>query len=132
MKQIHHASIFFCHLSLTQKIHERIHQDLDDAVQTCGGSRITAIRRVYIPLLSTTISYVAIWTALLSYREVTMALFLQSPRNIVLSTAIWERWQSGEPSGAAALGTLMIVVMGAVIVALMKIKPQLFVSRINT
>jgi len=103
----------------------QIHQDLDDAVQTCGCSRIVAIRRVIIPLLGPTLFYVLIWTMLHSYREVTMALFLQSPKNLVVSVAIWARWENIETTTAAALGVIMVVCAGVVITAILRIFPKL-------
>jgi iron(III) transport system permease protein len=107
----------------------QIHDDLEDAVQTCGGSRIVAIRRVIVPILAPTIAYIAVWTTLLSYREVTMALFLQSPRNMVLSTAIWQRWQNADTDVAAALGVIMIMTMAVIIAALFRAFPQVFLGR---
>jgi iron(III) transport system permease protein len=107
----------------------QIHNDLEEAVLTCGGSRLVAIKRVFIPLLAPTIAYVAVWTMLLSYREVTMALFLQSPRNLVLSTAIWEQWGAMDTASAAALGMCMIGTMGVIIVSLLGAFPGVFLGR---
>jgi len=56
---------------------------------------------------------------------VTIALFLQTPRNIVMATAIWQRWQTGDSATAAALGVMMVLVMGIVIGALLKAFPQI-------
>ena len=107
----------------------QIHNDLEDAVQTSGGSRLVAIRRVFIPLLAPAIAYVMVWTTLLSYREVTMALFLQSPRNMVLSTTIWNLWVSGDTIVAAALGTIMIIIMGVIVIVLLRAFPKVFLGR---
>ncbi len=107
----------------------QIHNDLEDAVQTSGGSRLVAIRRVFIPLLAPALAYVMVWTTLLSYREVTMALFLQSPRNLVLSTTIWALWQNGDSIIAAALGVIMITAMGIIITLLLRTFPKVFLGR---
>jgi iron(III) transport system permease protein len=103
----------------------QIHQDLEDAVQTCGCSRMVALRRVTIPLLGPTLFYVLIWTILYSYREVTSALFLRSPGNTVLSVAIWERWENFDTGTAAALGVIMIICTGAIITAILGAFPKL-------
>ncbi len=110
----------------------QIHQDLEDAVQTSGGSRLVAIRKVFIPLLAPTIAYVTVWTMLLSYREVTMALFLMSPRNLVLSTAIWMRWQQADTSLPAALGIIMVLAVAVLITALLRAFPGVFLGRRGT
>jgi iron(III) transport system permease protein len=109
----------------------QIHRDLEEAVQTCGGSRITALRGVILPLLLPTLFYMTVWVALLSYREVTMALFLQSPRNLVLATTIWSRWLAGDSVTAAALGVIMTASMGVIIGILVRVFPNIFVSRMG-
>lgn len=106
----------------------QIHNDLEDAVQTCGGSRLVAIRRVFVPLLAPTIAYVTVWTMLLSYREVTMALFLQTSRNKVLSTAIWEWWQDAYTDLVGALGTIMVLTMALIVTALLRGFPRIFLG----
>ena len=95
----------------------QIHRDLEEAVLTSGGSRLVALRRVVLPLLAPALFYAGVWVALLSYREVTMALFLQSPRNQVLSTAIWNLWDSNNPADAAAIGVLMFFTVMLLLVA---------------
>lgn len=94
----------------------QIHKDLEEAVLASGGSRLVAVRRVVLPLLAPALFYAGLWVALLSYREVTMALFLQSPRNQVLSTAIWNLWDSNNPADAAAMGVLMFFTMMVLLV----------------
>lgn len=96
----------------------QIHRELEEAVLTSGGSRLVALRRVVLPLLAPALFYTGVWVALLSYREVTMALFLQSPRNQVLSTAIWNLWDSNNPADAAAMGVLMFFTVMLLLVAL--------------
>jgi len=98
----------------------QIHKDLEEAVFTSGGSRVVALRRVILPLLAPALFYAGLWVALLSYREVTMALFLQSPRNQVLSTAIWNLWDSNNPADAAALGVVMFFTIMLLLVALQR------------
>ncbi len=107
----------------------QIHNDLEDAVQTSGGSRLVAIRRVFVPLLAPAIAYVMVWTTLLSYREVTMAWFLQSPRSMVLSTRIWNLWLGGDTNVAAALGVIMILIMGIIVTMLLRAFPRVFLGR---
>ncbi|MFC1815017.1 ABC transporter permease [Thermodesulfobacteriota bacterium] len=103
----------------------QIHQDLEDAVQTCGGSRLVALRRVIMPLLGPTLFYVLIWTMVHAYREVTSALLLQSTKNRVMSVAIWLLWDQFNTRTAAALGVIMILGMVAVIAVILKLFPGL-------
>jgi iron(III) transport system permease protein len=103
----------------------QIHQDLEDAVQTSGAPKSVGLRRVIMPILAPTLFYVIIWTALLSYREVTMPLFLQSPRNMVMATSIWQFWMAGDTAAAAALGVIMVMFMAIIISLLLYFNPQI-------
>ncbi|MBI4322435.1 MAG: iron ABC transporter permease [Chloroflexi bacterium] len=102
----------------------QIHRDLEEAVSTSGGSRITAIRKVILPLLAPALFYSGLWVGLLSYREVTMALFLQTPQNKVFSTVIWTLWGANKPSQAAALGVIMFVGTMIIVVILLRTASQ--------
>ena len=102
---------------------------MEDAVEVCGGSKVVAIRSVIVPLLAPTLLYIFIWSVLHSYREVTMALFLRTSRNMVLSTIIWEWWQSAQTAMVGALGTIMVVTMGAIVTALLLAFPRVFLGR---
>ena len=102
----------------------QIHQDLEDAVTTSGGSKLTVLHKVILPLLSPALFYCGLWVALLSYREVTMALFLQSPRNMVISTAIWNLWAANKPAEAAALGVITFGVAAVGVLFLLRTAGQ--------
>ncbi|MFC1893939.1 ABC transporter permease [Chloroflexota bacterium] len=104
----------------------QIHPELEEAVLVAGGSNIVAIRRVVLPLIIPAIFYSFVWAALLAYREVTIALFLQTPRNMVMATAIWQQWQGGNSAAAAAMGVIMVFAMGIVVLTLVRRFPQAF------
>lgn len=108
----------------------QIHRDLEDAVQTLGVSRIIGLRTVVMPILSPTLFYVVTWTALMAYREVTMPLFLQSPKNVVISTSIFQSWLQGGAAEAAALGIIMVLAMSIVMGITLKLNPWGFRKRI--
>lgn len=91
----------------------QIHRELEEAAFTAGASAVTALRRIILPLVAPALIYTTIWVALLSLREVSMALFLQRPQNTVLSTQIWNYWMSTKTAEAAALGTMLVVVVAA-------------------
>ncbi len=103
----------------------QIHRDLEDAVQICGGSRVTALRTVIMPLVIPAIFYSFMFGLLFAYRDVTVALFLQTTRNTVMSTAIWTMWSAGQSAEAAALGVIMIVVMSIVVIVILRAFPQI-------
>ena len=68
--------------------------------------------KVIMPLMHSSLLYGGLWTALLSAREVTMALFLRGGDNVVFSVAIWQLWQSGERGLAAPAALLLVAIIG--------------------
>jgi len=99
----------------------QVHRELEEAAFTSGASAVTALRRIILPLVLPAVLYTMLWVGLLSLREVTMALFLQRPQNTVLATQIWNYWMSTKPAEAAALGTMLIVVVAAGFIVLLQV-----------
>ena len=67
--------------------------------------------RIVVPLVRPSLIFAGLWTALLTFREVTMALFLSESHNRVLSVNIWHLWVSGNLGFAAAGAVVMVVIM---------------------
>jgi iron(III) transport system permease protein len=89
----------------------QIHKELEEAAYISGLTMVRTIRRVMIPLLRPTMLSVWIWTGLLVYREMTVAVFLISQDNVTLPAIVWGRWTMGSPNAAAAITVLMMVVL---------------------
>ena len=87
----------------------QIHKELEEAAYISGLNMVRTIRRVMIPLLRPTLLSVWIWTGLLVYREMTVAVFLVSQDNVTLPAIVWGRWTMGAPNVAAAITVLMMV-----------------------
>ncbi len=87
----------------------QIHKELEEAAYTAGLTMTRTIRRVMVPLLRPTMLSVWIWTGLLVYREMTVAVFLISQDNVTLPAIVWGRWTMGAPTAAAAITVLMLV-----------------------
>ena len=98
----------------------QVHRELEEAAHTAGASAVVALRRIILPLVAPAVFYTLVWVSLLSLREVTMALFLQRSQNTVLATQIWNYWTSSKPSEAAALGTMLVIVVGVGFAVLMR------------
>jgi iron(III) transport system permease protein len=89
--------------------------DLEEAATVCGAHGLAAIRRILVPLVRPALLYAALWTAMLTFREVSMALLLQEPDNIVLSTRVWIMWRQGQATEASAAAVVMIVVLSVLV-----------------
>jgi len=98
----------------------QVHPELEESAQVCGSRHATIMWRIVCPLVKPSLIYLVLWTAMLSFQEVTMALFLSGPHNQVLSVAIWELWDGGSVGKASAAAVAMVSVMGALMFVLLK------------
>jgi iron(III) transport system permease protein len=87
----------------------QIQRELEEAGAVCGSSRFRVLRRIVLPLISRAVFNAWLWIALLSYREVTIALVLTSAGNVVLATLIWQLWTNGLAPEVGALGVLFML-----------------------
>jgi iron(III) transport system permease protein len=93
----------------------QVHRELEEAAQVGGVSAFKILAKVIVPLIKPGLIYTWIWTSLSAYRELTMAVFLASPKSQVLSTYIWGQWHGGGLGDAAAIAIMMIAVMSPVV-----------------
>jgi iron(III) transport system permease protein len=93
----------------------QVHRELEEAAQVGGVSTFRILTKVIVPLIKPGLIYTWIWTSLSAYRELTMAVFLASPKSQVLSTYIWGQWHGGGLGDAAAIAIMMIAVMSPLV-----------------
>lgn len=93
----------------------QVHRELEEAAQVGGVSTFRILAKVILPLIKPGLVYTWIWTSLSAYRELTMAVFLASPKSQVLSTYIWGQWHGGGLGDAAAIAIVMIAVMSPLV-----------------
>jgi iron(III) transport system permease protein len=89
----------------------QIHRELEEAAFVAGLSSFRTAWRILFPLIRPTLFSVWIWTALLVYRELTVAVFLTVQDNITLPAVIWSYWYGGTVNKASAVTLLMTVVL---------------------
>jgi len=89
----------------------QIHKELEEAAHVSGLSEIRTSWRILIPLLRPTLMSVWIWSAILVYRELTVAVFLVGHDNITLPAVIWSYWNSGATNLAAGVTLIMTLVL---------------------
>ena len=99
----------------------QIHRELEEAAQMTGASNLRILRKIVIPLIGAALFNSWLWIALLTFREVTMALTLISPKNVVLSTLVWNLWGAGYVPEAAAMGVILVFVLAGFVVVARKI-----------
>jgi len=85
----------------------QIHKELEEAAHTAGLSAVRTSWRILVPLLRPTLMSVWIWSAILVYRELTVAVFLVGEDNLTLPAVIWSYWQSSATNLAAGVTLVM-------------------------
>src|SRR5581483_11767559 len=95
----------------------QIHRELEEAAFAAGLSTARTAWRIMLPLLRPTLLSVWIWTALLVYRELTVAVFLGVHDNITFPAVIWSDWDAGGMTKASAVTLLMTVLLAPLIAA---------------
>jgi iron(III) transport system permease protein len=96
----------------------QLHPELNEAARVTGATWLHAMRRVTLPLLRPTI--ISAWALLfvMAMQEVSSSILLYSSRSVVLSVAVFDLWENGNPSDVAALGFVQLAV-GFVVVGLL-------------
>jgi iron(III) transport system permease protein len=94
----------------------QIHRELEESAQMSGAPLARIFRRILLPLLSPTLLYAWLWIALLTFRELTLAVILSSSSNTTLPVVIWSLWLGGGLGQASAAALLMLAAMTPIIV----------------
>ena len=68
-----------------------------------------------VPLLAPTLLYAWLWIALLTFRELTLAVLLTTRDNITLPVVVWSLWLNGGLGQASALALVMLLLMMPII-----------------
>lgn len=92
-----------------------INPELEDAVRILGGSRLTAISRVVMPLLKRSLAGAFILVFIPATRELSTAIFLYSINTQVLSVLLFDKSDEGNFEMLAAIGLILIFITVAMI-----------------
>ncbi len=96
----------------------QIQVQLEEAAEVSGANQTQIFRKVLLPLIMPPFINGGLLIFLLSIRNLTLALILQSPDSILLSVLIWFRWDAGQTEDTAAIGIVMLIITLAMSVAL--------------
>ena len=86
----------------------QIHKELEESGEVGGATTGSVIARIVVPLLAPTLLNAWLWIALLTFRELTLAVLLTTRDNITLSVVIWSLWLGGGLGDAAAVALVML------------------------
>ncbi len=93
----------------------QLHPELEEAARVAGASWLHAMRRITLPLVQP--AMLAAWVLLfvMSMQEVSSSILLYSSHSIVLSVAVFDLWENGNPGDIAALGFLQLITSAVVV-----------------
>jgi iron(III) transport system permease protein len=92
----------------------QVHVDLEDAAKMSGAPHWRVMWRIFTPLLLPALGGVWIWTVLHVVRAAGLPLMLaDGSSNEVLSVVIWNMWDQGYVEAVGAIGTLLMISLGA-------------------
>jgi iron(III) transport system permease protein len=89
----------------------QIHTELEESALVSGASTWDAFRRVTVPLLAPALLYAWLWIALLTFRELTLAVILSTADNLTFPVVVWSLWLGGGLGQASALAMVMLLMM---------------------
>ena len=89
----------------------QIDVELEESARVSGATEWQAFRYISIPLLRPTLLYAWLWIALLTFRELTLAVILSTSQNITYPMVVWSLWLAGGLGQASATAIVMLVMM---------------------
>jgi iron(III) transport system permease protein len=93
----------------------QLHNELEEASAASGARWTSTQLRIVLPLLRAPLFASFVLMFIVGVREFTLPLILQSQDNVVLSVLLWKVFQNGDAPQAAALATIMILLVVPVV-----------------
>ncbi len=92
--------------------------ELVEAAWVSGTGKFRTLLRITVPVLVPTLIAGAIWVFAKAFRNLTLPLLLSSPGTRTIPMVVYDTWTTrGDPTGAAALGVILIVVLVVLAIA---------------
>jgi iron(III) transport system permease protein len=106
-----------------------IHPEMEEAVRILGGTRLTALRRVVIPLLKRSLLGGWLLIFILATRELSAAIFLVGPHTRTISVLLYDLSEEGNFEVLSALGGILLVITLAFVAIGMRLAGRDFMLR---
>jgi iron(III) transport system permease protein len=99
----------------------QLHPELEEAARVSGALWPTTLRRIVLPLMTPSLTASFVLLFLIGFREFTIPSILQSPDNTVLSVLMWQFFLEAKTEQAAAVGTVIVLLVVPVVFVLRRI-----------
>lgn len=106
-----------------------LNPELEEAVRIFGGSRITVMLRVVLPLLKTSFLGAFILIFIICTRELSTAIFLSGPQSRVVSVLTLDLSEQGNYEVLSAMGVVLVLVTTLVVALGVKVAGRDFMLR---
>lgn len=106
-----------------------INPELEEAVRTLGGSRLTAVRHVVLPMLKRSLAGAFILVFIPATRELSTAIFLYSINTQVLSVLLFDKSDEGNFEMLASIGLVLVVITVTLVLVGFKLLGRDFMMR---
>jgi iron(III) transport system permease protein len=106
-----------------------INPELEEAVRTLGGSRLTAVRYVVLPMLKRSLAGAFILVFIPATRELSTAIFLYSINTQVLSVLLFDKSDEGNFEMLASIGLVLVVITVTLVLVGFKLLGRDFMMR---
>lgn len=95
----------------------QVHTDLEESAVVSGASKTRSSLEVTVPLIRSSVIAAALLMLILSFRELSVALFLFTTDTRVLSIVIFDFWDSGSVARAAGASLIYSILLTAIVLA---------------
>lgn len=95
-----------------------IKDELEEAATSSGASWLQSFRRVFIPLLMPSLLASFLYSMIVSFREISAAIFLYTSGTEVVSVQIYDLFRNGTYPVVAALGIVMVLFLVILVVVM--------------
>jgi iron(III) transport system permease protein len=93
-----------------------IKDELEEAATSSGASWFQGFRRIFVPLLMPSLLAAFLYSMIVSFREISAAIFLYSTGTQVVSVQIYDLFRNGDYPVVAALGIMMVIFLMILVV----------------
>ena len=102
-----------------------IKDELEEAATSSGASWLEGFRRVFVPLLMPSLLAAFLYAMIVSFREISAAIFLYTSGTEVVSVQIYDLFRNGTYPVVAALGIVMVLFL-VILVVVMQVLSRFF------
>jgi iron(III) transport system permease protein len=95
---------------------EAIKDELEEAATSSGANWLQSFWRVFVPLLMPSLLAAFLYSMIVSFREISAAIFLYSSGTEVVSVQIYDLYRNGTYPVVAALGIVMVLFLVLLVV----------------